>query len=133
MLFLMWIDGAGRGTRTPNLRFTKPLHYQLCYVGFFLIMCQSKTNTSGFLPRLYGTPLLISLSISFLYIICASQPSAPHPFSNLAARHFKRTYTFGPANDLTRTTSPALYFMLCGAGDEIRTHDIHVGNVGLYR
>lgn len=25
--------GAGRGTRTPDLRFTKPLLYQLSYAG----------------------------------------------------------------------------------------------------
>ena len=29
----MALIGAGRGTRTPDLRFTKPLLYQLSYAG----------------------------------------------------------------------------------------------------
>jgi hypothetical protein len=31
--FLDRLYGAGRGTRTPDLRFTKPLLYQLSYAG----------------------------------------------------------------------------------------------------
>src|SRR5688500_13143817 len=31
--FFALLHGAGRGTRTPDLRFTKPLLYQLSYAG----------------------------------------------------------------------------------------------------
>ncbi len=118
----------------PTLRFTKPLLCQLCYVGFFFFnMWLSNTNTTGFSPFLYGTPWRRKASTSFLYIICASQPSAPQLSLGFKIRFFSFTCTIGPANDLTSTISPGLYFILRGAGDGIRTRDSQHGKLVLYQ
>jgi hypothetical protein len=56
--------GAENGIRTRDLRFTKPLLYQLSYLGIFFITCRAMKARPDPLLRYLSKPAAVSLLLN---------------------------------------------------------------------
>lgn len=54
-------NGAGRGARTPGLRFTKPMLYQLSYAGYLERMKNKSPNALSKIVQMPAVSLVCQL------------------------------------------------------------------------